>query len=72
MLSELSSGEYRYPDLKFMVRIHHVTDRRIDGVGKGGNREDVLNGFLHRVFYFHLGAYPLESYYVLSARLPTQ
>jgi len=36
MLSEPSSGEYRYPDLKFMVRIHHVTERRIDGVGKGG------------------------------------
>ena len=35
MLSELSSGEYRYPDLKFMVRIHHVTEGRIDGVGKG-------------------------------------
>jgi hypothetical protein len=51
MLSEPSSGEYRYPDLKFMVRIHHVTERRIDGVGKGGKGEDVLNRFLSRALF---------------------
>jgi hypothetical protein len=51
MLSELSSGEYRYPDLKFMVRIHHVTERRIDGVGKGEKGGDVLNWFLSRALF---------------------
>ena len=51
MLSEPSSGEYRYPDLKFMVRIHHVTERRIDGIGKGGKGGDVLNWFLSRALF---------------------
>ena len=51
MLSEPSSGEYRYPDLKFMVRTHHVTERRIDGVGKGEKGGDVLNWFLSRALF---------------------
>jgi len=34
-----------------MVRIHHVTERRIDGVGKGGKGGDVLNRFLSRALF---------------------
>jgi hypothetical protein len=34
MLSELSSGEYRYPDLRFIVTIHHVFSWWIFGIGE--------------------------------------
>jgi len=68
MLSELSSGEYRYPDLRFIVTIHHVFSWWIFGIGEVRSVVSKLLRFACFVFFSARIHLDLNPCHIISTR----